>query len=244
MKKIGIIGGLGPMATVYYLELLTRMVDAAADQGHPRILLQSIPDSPDRTAYITGQSTQSPLPLLIETARSLQSAGADFLTIPCVTAHYFYEQLTQEVDIPIVNLVEETAEQLAVRGVRKAGILATTGVHQSGVLAQAICDRGIEVLLPDADSRERLMDIIYKQIKAGRSVDLLGFEQIAENMLDRGADYLVLGCTELPLLKREPELAQYVRIKELLENDCLDVLEVLAQCAIIKAGAKLKKSEK
>lgn len=232
------------MATVYYLELLTRMVDAAADQGHPRILLQSIPDSPDRTAYITRQSTQSPLPLLIETARSLQSAGADFLTIPCVTAHYFYEQLTQEVDIPIVNLVEETAEQLAVRGVRKAGILATTGVHQSGVLAQAIRDREIEVLLPDAASRERLMDIIYKQIKAGRSVDLLGFEQIAENMLDRGADCLVLGCTELPLLKREPELAQHVRIKELLENDCLDVLEVLAQCAIIKASAKLKKSEK
>ena len=63
------------------------------DQGHPRILLQSISDSPDRTAYITGKSTQSPLPLLVETARSLQNAGADFLTIPCVTAHYFYEQL-------------------------------------------------------------------------------------------------------------------------------------------------------
>mgnify|MGYP002317676510 CR=1 FL=1 len=81
------------MATVYYLELLTRMVDTMVDQGHPRILLQSISDSPDRTAYITGKSTQSPLPLLVETARSLQNAGADFLTIPCVTAHYFYEQL-------------------------------------------------------------------------------------------------------------------------------------------------------
>ena len=117
------------MATVYYLELLTRMVDTMVDQGHPRILLQSISDSPDRTAYITGKSTQSPLPLLVETARSLQNAGADFLTIPCVTAHYFYEQLTQAVDIPIINLVEETAEQLAVRGARKVGILATTGVH-------------------------------------------------------------------------------------------------------------------
>ena len=112
------------MATVYYLELLTRMVDTMVDQGHPRILLQSISDSPDRTAYITGKSTQSPLPLLVETARSLQNAGADFLTIPCVTAHYFYEQLTQAVDIPIVNLVEETAEQLAVRGARKVGILS------------------------------------------------------------------------------------------------------------------------
>ena len=100
------------MATVYYLELLTRMVDTMVDQGHPRILLQSISDSPDRTAYITGKSTQSPLPLLVETARSLQNAGADFLTIPCVTAHYFYEQLTQAVDIPIINLVEETAEQV------------------------------------------------------------------------------------------------------------------------------------
>ena len=79
------------MATVYYLELLTRMVDTMVDQGHPRILLQSISDSPDRTAYITGKSTQSPLPLLVETARSLQNAGADFLTIPCVTAHYFYD---------------------------------------------------------------------------------------------------------------------------------------------------------
>ena len=210
------------MATVYYLELLTRMVDTMVDQGHPRILLQSISDSPDRTAYITGKSTQSPLPLLVETARSLQNAGADFLTIPCVTAHYFYEQLTQAVDITIINLVEETAEQLAVRGARKVGILATTGVHQSGVLAQAIRDRGIEVLLPDPDSRERLMYIIYKQIKAGRPADLSEFEQIAENMLASGADCLVLGCTELPLLKREPELAQHVRTKELLENDCSD----------------------
>ena len=229
------------MATVYYLELLTRMVDTMVDQGHPRILLQSISDSPDRTAYITGKSTQSPLPLLVETARSLQNAGADFLTIPCVTAHYFYEQLTQAVDIPIVNLVEETAEQLAVRGARKVGILATTGVHQSGVLAQAIRDRGIEVLLPDPDSRERLMYIIYKQIKAARPADLSEFEQIAENMLASGVDCLVLGFTELPLLKREPELAQHVRTKELLENDCLDVLEVLAKHAIINAGAKLKK---
>ena len=154
---------------------------------------------------------------------------------------YFYEQLTQAVDIPIINLVEETAEQLAVRGARKVGILATTGVHQSGVLAQAIRDRGIEVLLPDPDSRERLMYIIYKQIKAGRPADLSEFEQIAENMLASGADCLVLGCTELPLLKREPELAQHVRTKELLENDCLDVLEVLAKHAIINAGAKLKK---
>lgn len=78
MKKIGIIGGLGPMATVYYLELLTRMVDTMVDQGHPRILLQSISDSPDRTAYITGKSTQSPLPLLVETARSLQNAWSRF----------------------------------------------------------------------------------------------------------------------------------------------------------------------
>lgn len=148
------------MATVYYLELLTRMVDTMVDQGHPRILLQSISDSPDRTAYITGKSTQSPLPLLVETARSLQNAGADFLTIPCVTAHYFYEQLTQAVDIPIINLVEETAEQLAVRGARKVGILATTGVHQSGVLAQAIRDRGIEVLLPGS-GQQRATDVHY-----------------------------------------------------------------------------------
>ena len=85
------------------------------------------------------------------------------------------------------------------------------------------------------------MYIIYKQVKAGRPADLSEFEQIAENMLASGADCLVLGCTELPLLKREPELAQHVRTKELLENDCLDVLEVLAKHAIINAGAKLKK---
>ena len=89
MKKLGIIGGLGPMATAYFLQLLTRMSDAASDQEHMEILLHSKPQIPDRTRFILGQSPENPLPRMIEIGIGLKEQGAELIAIPCVTAHYF-----------------------------------------------------------------------------------------------------------------------------------------------------------
>lgn len=240
MKTIGVIGGLGPMATVYYLELITRMTDVDSDQKHPRIFMQSIPDIPDRTAYILGESTENPLDLMVQAGKSLASMGADFLTIPCVTAHYFYPQLQREVDIPVINLLDEIADTLASMRVSKVGILATSGTNRSKVLEEKITDRGISVVLPDEKRQNMVMDIIYDQIKGGRRVRWDQFHEVASWMENHGAQKLILGCTELPLLRRDSLQAENPLIRELLKEDCVDVLEVLAKAAVKRSGVPYK----
>ena len=240
MKTIGIIGGLGPMATVYYLELITRMTDVDSDQKHPRIYMQSIPDIPDRTAYILGESKESPLDLMVQAGKSLASMGADFLTIPCVTAHYFYSELQKQVTIPVINLLDEIAGTLTSMKVNKVGILATSGTNQSKVLEEKIKEKGISVVLPDEKRQNMLMDIIYNQIKGGRRVYWEQFHEVALWMQNHGAQKLILGCTELPLLRRDSLQAHNPLVRELLKEDCIDVLEVLARAAVKRSEVPYK----
>lgn len=240
MKTIGIIGGLGPMATVYYLELITRMTDADKDQEHPRILLESLPDTPDRTAYILKNSTEDPLPVLVKAAQGLEGLGADLLTIPCITAHYFYDAITEQVAIPIIHLPRSVAQDAAAKGIRKMGILATTGTIQSRVLEQELAVAGIETLVPNAEMQKQVMQIIYEQVKKGAPIQWDMVRAVTESLMERGAEKLVLGCTELPLLKRDMALAGDPVVQKILIKDCIDVLEVLAQHAVLAAEVPLK----
>ena len=116
MKILGVIGGLGPMATVYFLQLLTQMSEAQTDQEHMEILIHSKPRIPDRTRYILGQSKESPLPGMIQVGRQLAEQGAEILAIPCITAHYFHRQLEEGIGIPVINAIEETADYLKKQG--------------------------------------------------------------------------------------------------------------------------------
>ena len=111
-KRLGIIGGLGPLATAYYYELITKMTQVSRDQDHIEILIHSVPQIPDRTGFIVGESKENPLPLLLETGRGLVSQGAECIAIPCITAHYFHQELVEEISVPIIHLVEETAEYI------------------------------------------------------------------------------------------------------------------------------------
>lgn len=240
MKTIGIIGGLGPMATVYYLELITRMTDVDSDQKHPRIYMQSVPDIPDRTAYILGETTENPLDLMVQAGKSLAAMGADFLTIPCVTAHYFYPELQKQVGIPVINLLEETANTLESMGVNKVGILATSGTNRSKVLEEKITEKGISVVLPDEKRQDMIMDIIYNQVKGGRRVHWEQFHEVALWMQNHGAQKLILGCTELPLLRRDSLQAENPFVRQMLKEDCVDVLEVLAKAAVKRSGVPYK----
>ncbi len=230
MKTIGVIGGLGPMATVQYLEMVTKMTDVARDQGHPRLLLASIPDTPDRTEFILGKSKESPLPHMVKAGQQLAQMGADFIAIPCVTAQYFYKELLASLPVPVISLCGNVAEDVAAKGVRKVGLLATSGTIESQVLTQEFAKAGVEAMVPEAAEQELVMTVIYDQIKKGTSVNWNMVNQVRDSLLDRGVEKLILGCTELSLLKKEKELdSQYV-----------DVLEVLAQKTVIASGASLK----
>lgn len=240
MKTIGVIGGLGPMATVYFLECITRMTAAEKDQEHPRVFLESIPDIPDRTDFILGKSTDNPLPLMIEAGKSLERIGADFVAMPCVTAHHFYDALSRELQIPLIPLTRVLAEDIRKKEICRVGIMATTGTMESGALETELERQGIESVVPDESMQKILMDIIYGQIKKDAPVQWEDVERICDALKSRGAEKIILGCTELPLLKKSVWRAENDALTQMLFGDCIDVLEVLAQKAVLKSGAVLK----
>lgn len=226
MKTLGVIGGLGPMATAYFLQLLTQMSDAGTDQEHMEILLHSRPRIPDRTRFILGRSGENPLPQMMEIGIDLKSQGAEAIAIPCVTAHYFQKELEEAIGIPILNAVEETALCLREAGVRRAGIMATDGTVSSGLFQRALAKKGISTLFPDHMGQQAVMDIIYEEVKAGRPVDYPAFRKVTQGLLEEGAQAVLLACTELSLVKRDFDLGA----------GFLDVLEVLARKAVLTCG--------
>lgn len=223
MSVLGIIGGLGPMATAYFLQLITQMTDAATDQEHMEILIHSKPQIPDRTRFILGRSEKSPVPDMVEIGKALAAQGADVLAIPCITAHYFQKELEEAIGIPIINAIEETADYLKERGITKVGIMATDGTIESGIFQKALEERGMEVIVPSAKQQKNVMYLIYENVKAGKKLELPVFEEVSGELLKKGAQVILLGCTELSLLKRDYEL----------EPMYLDVMEILARKAVL-----------
>lgn len=230
MKKLGIIGGLGPMATAYFLQLITQMNDAAADQEHIEAIIYSSPQIPDRTRYILGRSGDSPLPYMADIGRKLAAQGVELIAIPCITAHYFQRQLEAEIGVPIVNAIEETALYLRAAGIRKAGILATDGTIESGLMQRALEAQGVEYILPGEAGQRQVMRLIYEDIKAGRPVEYPAFEEVSAGLFAKGAQAALLACTELSLIKRDYPLGA----------GFLDVMEILARKTVMSCG-KLKK---
>lgn len=230
MKTLGVLGGLGPMASAYFLQLIVQMSDAATDQEHMEVILHSKPQIPDRTRFILGQSGDNPLPQMAEAGKRLAAQGADMLAIPCITAHYFQEQLEAEVGIPILNAVEETALYLEQAGIASAGILATDGTLASGLFQTCLAEHQISCILPGKEDQGTVMRLIYENVKAGKPVEFPLFEALSDRLFDTGAQVILLGCTELSLIKRDYALGA----------GFLDVLEVLARKAVLCCG-RLKK---
>lgn len=229
-KTLGILGGLGPMATAYLYEQITRMTDAASDQAHMEILLFSHPAIPDRTAFLLGQSTADPVPELIATGRRLVNAGAQVLAVPCVTAHAMYGRFAPQLGAPVIRAVRETAAYLKGAGVQRVGLLATTGTLQTGTLHRALESVGISVCQPSPVGQAKIMDVIYRDVKAGNAANMADFSAAADELRAMGAQVLLLGCTELSVVKRDNPLG----------TGYLDVLDVLAMCAVRECGYPLK----
>ncbi len=199
---LGILGGLGPMSTFYFCEMLTSHTQASCDADHIDMLISSRASTPDRTAYILGKSAESPLPVMQEEARRLIDAGADLLVIPCNTAHYFYQGLTEISTVPILNIIDETVQYLKKRGIHTFGLLATEGTVRSESYHRLCKKYGIQCLTPSEKEQKKISEIIYDAIKQNKPVDLSVLLEISQSLLDRGGECLVLGCTELSLLRQ------------------------------------------
>ena len=223
---LGILGGLGPMATVYFYEMITAHTKASCDQDHIDIVINSRATTPDRTSFILGKSKDNPLEIMVADSKRLKEYGVTLLAIPCNTAHYFYDMLTEAIDIPFLNIMEETAKYLKKCGVKKAGVLATQGTIDTKTYNRYLEECGVECIVPSAEEQALITEIIYGDIKLGKRADMEKFEKVSRSLFDRGAQRIILGCTELSLIKKTEGLCEkYV-----------DSLEVLAKCAIEACG--------
>ena len=198
-KTVGIIGGMGPLATADLFKKIVLNTKAAKDQEHLKVLIDNNTDIPDRTAAIL-YGKESPIPELQKSAKLLESMGADLLVMPCNTAHYFYKDVAASVNIPLLNMLELTRDSLLARGVKKAGLLATSGTIESGIYQRTFENSGIELLTPSEYQQDAVMDLIYKGVKAGKSdFDVKDVKTVMDDIISRGAEVLILGCTELPV---------------------------------------------
>ncbi len=227
---LGVLGGLGPMATAYFLELVTRMTDAATDQEHLNMIVYSCPSIPDRTGYLLDRSRPNPLPFLIEAGRHLAEQGADPIIIPCLSAHSFYRELAQAIPAPILNGIMETVRYLKEQGIGRVGILATDGTIRTGLFQRELAQQGMTPILPSEARQADVMHLIYRNIKANLPAEMNRFHAVRRELEARGAEVILLGCTELSLIKREKVLGPGV----------VDALEVLARRSVLGCGGKLR----
>lgn len=223
MGVVGILGGMGPEATCDLFMKIIRNTPAQKDQDHLRVIIDSNPKIPDRTAYILGHG-QDPRPLLIETAKNVEKAGASFIAIPCNTAHYFHKDIQENVSIPVLHMMDEVAKYLDGR-VKKVGILATTGTVRTGLYTKALAKVDIETVLPDEEDQRFVMESIYyvKAALLDKARDLI-LEQ-ARKLEAQGCDAVIAGCTEIPLILKDGDLAVEV----------IDATDILAKACVSRA---------
>ena len=201
-KTIGILGGMGPLATADLFEKIIAHTRAARDQEHLRVLIDSNTRIQDRTAAIL-QGGEDPAPELRSSARGLERQGAELLIMPCNTAHYFYDAVQSSVSIPVLHMIRIMVQALRRKGIQQAGLLATDGTIQTGIYQKCFENSGISLLTPDPAGQKALMDMIYQGVKAGRRTYGSGpVRQTMDDLLHQGAETLILGCTELPLAVR------------------------------------------
>ena len=227
---LGVIGGLGPIATAHFMELIIRMTEADTDQEHLDMIIYNHPSIPDRTSYILDPTKPNPLPEMIRIGNALTRQGAGLIAIPCMTAHYFHAELTRYIETPIVHAIHETAAHLKKHGIEKVGIMATDGTIRSKLFQRELEKHGITPVIPGSEGQKCVMSVIYDDIKANRPADMDKFDFASRELWKAGAQAIILGCTELSLVKRDyPIGAGY-----------LDAMEVLARRCVLHCGGKLK----
>lgn len=232
-KTLGILGGVGPLATIYFADLVIKMTEAKSDQEHIPMVILNHASIPDRTAYILDRTKPNPVPVMVADAKQLQNDGCDFIVIPCNTAHFFFDEIQKSVKVPLINILEETVSyaQKTVPNLKTIGILATEGTIASGAYQNVIQNHGLDFRIPSAEDQESLMGIIYNQVKAGEKIDICEFLRIVGELKKAGSDAVILGCTELSIIKKDFNLNK---------PDIVDSMECLARASILACGKSIK----
>lgn len=194
---VGVLGGLGPKATVNFLSELIEQTPAETDQDHIETIVYNDPKVPDRQVGILGAG-EDPAPRLIRNANRLEEAGADFIVIASNTTHHFHPQIASSVSVPVSNMIEITADYVSSLAVRKVGVLTTTTAKEVGLFDDSFAGSGIELVYPD--HMQQLLDAIYA-VKEGRNNKAKElYYPIVDDLLQSEVDTVILGCTEFSTL--------------------------------------------
>lgn len=234
-KTIGILGGMGPEATSFFFSQIIKKTKAQGDQKHIKVIIYNNPEIPPRTDAILHDGP-SPLPHLLEGVKMLRQAGVDFIVMPCVTAHYYLNDILAKEKVSFLNLLDETLLYTLKKfpGIKKLGLIGSTGTLKSRLFHDVFAKQGIEVIAPNDDEQELVMEAIFgeKGIKAGftlgspREIIL----QTATALIEKGAEAIISGCTEVPLVLKEEDIPVPL----------IDPLRILAEVCILKAEYELK----
>lgn len=228
MKKLGVIGGLGPMATALFMQMVIEMTDADTDQEHIEMIIYNCPSIPDRTNFILGKNVDSPLPAILEIGSKLDKEDVGLIAIPCVTANFFYEQMCEGIKAPIVDVIGEMVSYLLAHKIKNVGLMATSGTVESKLFQKAFDKAGLNLIVPDSQGQADVMSVIYDNVKANKPVDLSKFKGVEQSLKDAGAEVIILGCTELSVVRCDYNIG----------SGFIDAMQLMAQCCV-KNCAKL-----
>lgn len=232
-KILGVIGGMGPLATQLFYRQVIELTDAACDQDHVDMILFNHASMPDRTDAILSGNTEPLFLKLEEDAKKLEAYGASAIAIPCNTSHFFADRLQASVSIPIIHMIREAADYVAKREkkVERVGILATDGTMKSGLYQDACLAAGVEPYVPSEKAQALVMKIIYEGIKGGNEIDYNDFIAIEGDLAANGCQAAIMACTELSCFKERYHLPNYF----------IDAMEVLAIRSIEACGKRVRK---
>ncbi len=227
MKNVlGVLGGMGPLATVDFLRKLIEETPAARDEEHIPVIAWSVPQIPARPPAITGDGA-SPLPAMLEGIRTLRQAGAVAIAIPCNTAHYWYDDMLREGGLPIIHIADAALAELEARRVKgkTIGLIATKGTLAAGFFQQRLAARGFQSITnSDADIDELVLTAIehVKRNQLDAAASLL--ETAVGRLIDGGAAGVILACTETPVVldRLSPQTA----------TQCVDATRALAKACV------------
>jgi aspartate racemase len=233
-KTIGILGGMGPEATLDCFGKIIQSTPANKDQQHLRVIIDSNPKVPDRTPAIIGTG-ESPVPAIIKGCQALERAGADFIIIPCVSAHFFLNEIQPQSPLPILSIIDATAETIAQNypEINVVGLMAATGTVNGEKFQTRLAEDGITTVVPDEHTQSKIMAAIYDiknaQSKSSRADITAALIAASEGLISKkpdGARGIIAGCTEIPLAMHQKHLSV----------PYFDALTILAHAAIRKAG--------
>lgn len=229
-KIIGILGGMGPEATRDLFANIIRFTPSKKDQDHLHIIIDNNPKIPDRTAAIIADG-EDPVPFMVESGRRLAQSGVDFIVIPCISAHYFIDQLRSQVNVPILSVLEEVGKAVKKSTVITVGLLATDGTITGRHFKEKLAEYGLETLVPNKGYQQSVMKAIYtiKSDPKGRKRNQcrVWLKLAANHLIANGAATIIAGCTEIPL----------ALFSEDISVPLYNPLEIIAKAAVKKCKA-------